>query len=58
MGIESYSVVVTAAEKNILTVDFVILGKAMEPKDFQPILDELKAFCEKFNSANQISTTP
>lgn len=53
MGIESYSVVVTAAEKNILTVDFAILGKAMEPKEFQPIIDALKTFCEEFNSASR-----
>lgn len=55
MGIESYSII-TTPDKNTLTVDFVILGKAMEPKDFQPLLDRLKAFCEEFNSASRHAT--
>jgi len=52
MGIESYSIR-TNSDKNVLTVDFAILGKAMEPKDYQPILDRLQRLCEEFNSATR-----
>lgn len=52
MGIESYSIS-TSLDKNILTVDFAILGKAMEPKDYQPILDRLQQICDEFNSASR-----
>lgn len=55
MGIESYSIV-TTHDKNILTVAFAIIGKAMEPKDYQPLLERFKAICEEFNSASRHET--
>lgn len=55
MGIESYSIHTMSDEfpKNQLTVNFVFLGKAMEPKDYQPFIDKLQALCKEFNLITQ-----
>ena len=54
IGIKSYSIQSSAKEspKNQITVNFVILGKLLEPKDYQLILDEIQATCEKINLSN------
>lgn len=49
-GIEGYSTH-TTPQKNVMTVDFAIIGTAMEPKDYQAILDRLQTFCEEFTPA-------
>ena len=50
IGIEGYSTQ-TTPQKNVMTVDFAIIGTAMEPKDYQAILDRLQTFCEEFTPA-------
>lgn len=52
IGIEGYSTR-TTPQKNVMTVDFAIIGKAMEPKDYQSILDRLQTFCEEFTTASR-----
>lgn len=58
IGIKSYSIHSSAEElpknqiTNQFTVNFVILGKLLEPKDYQLILDEIQATCEKINLSN------
>lgn len=52
IGIEGYSTH-TTPQKNVMTVDFAIIGTAMEPKDYQAILDRLQTFCEEFTKASR-----
>lgn len=54
VGIKS-SAILTACDdtsSNLLSVEFVFLGKIMQPEDYQPFIDKLQLLCENFNRAS------